>query len=64
MNPAHVLIIDDDPDFVEITQSVLETRQYRVSCAYDANEGFARLEEDIPDVIILIADSIEYPSCA
>jgi CheY-like chemotaxis protein len=47
------LIIDDDPDFVEVTQSVLETRQYRVSCAYDANEGFARLEEDIPDVIIL-----------
>jgi CheY-like chemotaxis protein len=53
MNPAHVLIIDDDPAFVEITQSVLETRQYRVSCAYNANEGFARLEEDIPDVIIL-----------
>jgi len=53
MNPAHVLIIDDDPDFVEMTKSVLEARQYKVSCAYDANEGFVRLEEDIPDVIIL-----------
>ena len=53
MNPAHVLIIDDDPDFVEITQSLLETRQYKVSSACNMDEGFARLEQSIPDVIIL-----------
>ena len=53
MSTPNILIIDDDPDFVEIAQSVLETRQYRVSCAYNADEGFAKLEEDIPDVIIL-----------
>jgi CheY-like chemotaxis protein len=53
MKPAHVLIIDDDPDFVEITQSLLETRQYKVSCACNMDEGFTRLEESIPDVIIL-----------
>ena len=53
MSTPNILIIDDDPDFVEIAQSVLETRQYRVSCAYNADEGFTKLEEAIPDVIIL-----------
>lgn len=53
MDAPKILVIDDDPDFVEITKSILETKQYKVSVAYDADEGFARLEEDIPDVIIL-----------
>ncbi len=53
MNTQSILIIDDDPDFVEITKTVLEAKQYRVSVAYDADEGFAKLEEEIPDAIIL-----------
>ena len=53
MSAPHILIIDDDPDFVEVTQTILESKPYRVSCAYDAEEGFARLEEEIPDLIIL-----------
>ena len=53
MSAPNILIIDDDPNFVEVTQAVLETKQYRVSCAYDANEGFAKLEEEVPDAIIL-----------
>ena len=53
MAAANILIIDDDPEFVEITKGILETKQYKVSCAYDANEGFSRLEEHIPDAIIL-----------
>lgn len=53
MNAPRVLIIDDDPDFVEVTKSVLETKQYDVRVAYNADEGFARLEEEIVDVIIL-----------
>jgi DNA-binding response OmpR family regulator len=53
MKAPHVLIIDDDPDFVGITQSILETRHYRVSCAYNTDEGFAMLEKVIPDVVIL-----------
>ena len=53
MSIPKILIIDDDPQFVEITKAVLQTKQYRVSCAYDANEGFAKLEEETPDAIIL-----------
>lgn len=53
MSEAGILIIDDDPDFVQITRMILETKQYKVSCAYNADEGFAKLEERAPDAIIL-----------
>ncbi len=53
MVASSILVIDDDPDFVRITRTILETKQYKVSCAYNAQEGFAKLEEDIPDAIIL-----------
>lgn len=53
MSTPRILIIDDDPDFVEITKSILETKQYKVSVAYDADEGFAKMEEEVPDAIIL-----------
>jgi DNA-binding response OmpR family regulator len=47
------MIIDDDPDFVEVTKVLFETKQYQVSAAYDPEEGFAKLEQDIPDALIL-----------
>ncbi|HUS73618.1 MAG TPA: response regulator [Sedimentisphaerales bacterium] len=53
MSEEGILIIDDDPDFVQITKTILETKQYIVSCAYNADEGFAKLEEGAPDAIIL-----------
>jgi len=53
MAAASILIIDDDPEFVEITKAILETKQYEVSYAYYAEEGFAKPEGHIPDAIIL-----------
>jgi len=53
MNTPRILIIDDDPEFVEITKEILKTQQYEVSCAYEASEGFAKLEEEMPNAIIL-----------
>jgi len=53
MSTQCILIIDDDPEFVEITKAILETRCYRVGRACNADEGFARLEEEVPDAIIL-----------
>ena len=53
MSAPSILIIDDDPDFVEITKAILETKQYNVISAYDPEEGFAKLEEEVPDAIIL-----------
>ena len=34
-SPAKVLLIDDDPDFVEATKAILETKPYEVIMAYD-----------------------------
>ncbi len=53
MSTPRILIIDDDPDFVEVTKVLFETRQYDVSAAYDPEEGFAKLEEGTPDLLIL-----------
>jgi len=53
MSGPSILIIDDDPDFVEVTKVILETKQYNVRFAYDPEEGLAKLEEETPDAIIL-----------
>ena len=53
MSAPSILIIDDDPDFVEITKAILEAKQYEVMSAYSPDEGLAKLEEETPDVIIL-----------
>ena len=53
MSEPSILIVDDDPDFVAITEAILETKQYRVRSAENPDEGFAKLEEEIPDLLIL-----------
>ena len=53
MSAPSILIIDDDPDFVEITKVILETKQYGVRFAYNPEEGWAKLEEEIPDALVL-----------
>ena len=53
MSAPSILIIDDDPDFVMVTKAILETKQYEVRFAYDSEDGMAKLEEEVPDVLIL-----------
>jgi CheY-like chemotaxis protein len=48
-----ILLIDDDPDFVEATCAVLESVPYRVLVAQSGREGLALAREARPDVIIL-----------
>ncbi len=48
-----VLIIDDDPDFVEANKIVLEAEGYDVDFAYDGDEGLAKLQKTKPDIVIL-----------
>jgi two-component system alkaline phosphatase synthesis response regulator PhoP len=50
---AKILLIDDDPDFVEATRIVLESAGYRVSTAYTGKEGLAKVRAEPPDLIIL-----------
>ena len=49
---AKILLVDDDPDFVEATKTVLEGK-YQVITAYDGDEGLKKVVEERPDLIIL-----------
>ncbi|MCD6399358.1 response regulator, partial [candidate division WOR-3 bacterium] len=46
-------IIDDDVDMVEAEKMVLENNGYTVSAAYDGEEGYKKILEVNPDIIIL-----------
>jgi DNA-binding response OmpR family regulator len=53
MSTPSILIIDDDPDFVEVTKVILETKQYVVKSAGNPEDGWASLAEEVPDLLIL-----------
>jgi CheY-like chemotaxis protein len=48
-----ILLIDDDPDFVEATSRVLKARPYQISVAYDGAAGLRKVKEETPDIILL-----------
>lgn len=50
---AHILLIDDDRDFLEALTAVLEIDGYRVTCAYDGETGYRAAVREKPDVIVL-----------
>jgi response regulator RpfG family c-di-GMP phosphodiesterase len=49
---ATVLLVDDDPDFVEATKVVLESK-YRVIVAYNGEDGLKKVVAEKPDLVIL-----------
>jgi len=48
-----ILVVDDDPDFVESTRLVLEPNGYEVVSAANSDEGLQKLAEEKPDLVIL-----------
>jgi len=48
-----IMVVDDDPDLVDILRARLEQREFNVMCAYDGLQVFAGLEMQKPDLIIL-----------
>jgi DNA-binding response OmpR family regulator len=50
---AKILIVDDDPDFVEITRIVLESNDYDVISASDGEEAIEKMKSDTPDLVLL-----------
>lgn len=51
---AKVLIVDDNPDFVEATKLILEKKGgYEVVVAYDGVEGLEKTKSEKPDLIVL-----------
>lgn len=50
---ARILLIDDDPDFVQATKKVLESKSYEVLVAYNGEEGLQKTRDENPDLILL-----------
>jgi len=51
-NNATILLLDDDHDFVEMNQRVLEAAGYAVVCCYDAAEALAKLAGGGVDLVV------------
>ena len=50
---SKILIVDDDPDFVEATRMVLRSAGYDVVTAADGDEGLRQVRKEQPDLIVL-----------
>ena len=48
-----ILVIDDDPDFLDAVTSILETSQYDVETASDPKAGKERIFSYKPDLILM-----------
>jgi CheY-like chemotaxis protein len=48
-----LLIIDDDPDYVEGIKAILEMANYEVDAAYNPKEGFKVLQSQPYDLLLL-----------
>lgn len=50
---AKILLVDDDPDFIESTKIVLESKPYDIITAGNGDEGIKKARQEKPDLIIL-----------
>jgi len=50
---AHILLVDDDQDLVEMNQTILTQRGHQVTVAYSAAEALTKVESIKPDLAIL-----------
>ena len=48
-----VLVVDDDPDFVEYTRIVLESQGYQVRTASTVDQALELMRQERPDVALL-----------
>ena len=52
-NCQSVLVVDDDPNVVELARLYLEREGYRVLTALDGADGLASAREERPDIVVL-----------
>jgi len=48
-----ILLVDDDPDFLEATRQILAAHRFEVITAKDGDEGIAKAKYERPDLIVL-----------
>lgn len=50
---AKILVVDDEPDLVEMMKTALEGASHQVITAYNGQEGLNQARKEKPDAIIL-----------
>ena len=50
---APILVVDDDPNSLDIARTYLESRGYTVATALDGKEALAKLEQIRPSIVLL-----------
>ncbi len=50
---AKIVVVDDDPDFLEYTRIVLESQGYQVRTAANTDAAMNMIREDKPDLVLL-----------
>ncbi|MDY7042414.1 MAG: response regulator [Chloroflexota bacterium] len=50
---AKIMVVDDDPDFVEIMRTILLTNNYEVTTAANGKQALAMMRGDKPDLVLL-----------
>ena len=53
MANAKIVIVDDDPDYINVVKTILEREQYTVVTAGDKTEGMEKIRTEKPDLAIL-----------
>ncbi len=48
-----VLMIDDDPEFIDAITNILDAKGYDVVSAGDGKDGVAKAKQEKPDIILL-----------
>jgi formate transporter len=48
-----ILVVDDDPDFLEITRLILDKEGYRIDTALDGAQALQAMKKERPDLILL-----------
>ena len=51
--PGRILVVDDDPDFVEFARTILESEGYEVGSASNGNEALTAMREKLPALVVL-----------
>src|SRR5512140_2701538 len=48
-----ILVVDDDPDFVDLTRTILHSKNYEVMTAADGQQAMQVMRRSKPDVTLL-----------
>jgi CheY-like chemotaxis protein len=50
---TRILVVDDDPDFVEITKTILDSNGYQVATAANGEAALQAMRQNPPDLVLL-----------